>query len=89
MDAHGEERTANVDTAISSEHARVEFEEKTGRFYICDGTPSKPSTNGTWFRLSGPHQESPPHMLQSGTEVLIGTIRFQVNSYCRFIVFFF
>jgi hypothetical protein len=78
-DATGEERIANVDTAISSEHARVEFEADTGRFYICDGTPMKASTNGTWFRLSGPHQESPPHLLQSGTEVLIGTVRFQVR----------
>ncbi len=75
----GEERIANVDTAISSEHARVEFDADHGRFYICDGTISKASTNGTWFRLSGPHQESPPHLLHSGTEVLIGTIRFQVR----------
>lgn len=82
QDATGEERIANVDTAISSEHARVEFEADTGRFYICDGTPVKASTNGTWFRLSGPHQESPPHLLQSGTEVLIGTVRFQVRMLC-------
>lgn len=75
----GEERIANVDTAISSEHARVEFDERTGNFYICDGTPTKPSTNGTWFRLSGPHQESPPHQLQGGAEVLIGTVRFLVK----------
>jgi hypothetical protein len=40
----------NVDTAISSEHARVEFEPATGQFFICDGTPTKPSTNGTWYR---------------------------------------
>jgi hypothetical protein len=91
----GEEKIVTVDTAISAEHARVEFEDKTGkleylfllkilhtlvgRFYICDGTPAKPSTNGTWFRLSGPHQESPPHQLLAGNEVLIGNIRFQVR----------
>ena len=46
----GEERVVNVDTAISSEHARVEFDVSTGQFFICDGTPSKPSTNGTWYR---------------------------------------
>mmetsp|Transcript_80366 Transcript_80366/g.157687 ORF Transcript_80366/g.157687 Transcript_80366/m.157687 type:complete len:583 (+) Transcript_80366:91-1839(+) len=75
----GEERVINVDTAISSEHARVEFEPSTGQFFICDGTPSKPSTNGTWYRLSGPHQESPPHVLNAGVEVLIGTVRFVVR----------
>mmetsp|Transcript_26977 Transcript_26977/g.29416 ORF Transcript_26977/g.29416 Transcript_26977/m.29416 type:complete len:526 (-) Transcript_26977:546-2123(-) len=79
IDSSGEERIANVDTAISSEHARVEFDEKSGQFYISDGTVTKPSTNGTWFRLSGPHQESPPHLLHSGAEVLIGTVRFQVR----------
>jgi len=133
----------NVDTAISSEHARVEFEPATGQFFICDGTAAKPSTNGTWYRsvidinfaqligctrmfavhrayvrrfpqvkaadflithsfcamhqhvatnitpsyllhtfrrLSGPHQESPPHALSAGVEVLIGTVRFQVRT---------
>jgi hypothetical protein len=121
----------NVDTAISSEHARVEFEPATGQFFICDGTPTKPSTNGTWYRygmvsslliicgrwsrpvwwiqsicrhksishhphpllfvsvsqpypvpyrLSGPHQESPPHVLNAGVEVLIGTVRFVVRA---------
>jgi hypothetical protein len=33
IDSSGEERIANVDTAISSEHARVEFEDKSGK--IC------------------------------------------------------
>lgn len=77
--SNGEERIANVDTAISSEHARVEFDHATGRFYIADGTTTKASTNGTWFRLSGPHQESPPHLLSNGSEVLIGTVRFHVR----------
>ncbi len=80
IDGDGEERIVNVDTAISSEHARVEFDDRTGRFFICDGTATKSSTNGTWYRLSGPHQESPPHVLQSGAEVLIGTVRFQVRA---------
>jgi len=79
MTQSGEEKVVTVDTAISAEHARVEFEEDTGRFFICDGTSAKASTNGTWFRLSGPHQESPPHLLQAGNEVLIGNIRFQVR----------
>jgi len=78
-DDKGESRIINVDTAISSEHARIEFEETTGKFYICDGTPTKPSTNGTWYRLSGPHQESPPYIIKKGMEVLIGTVRFEVK----------
>jgi len=79
MTQSGEEKVVTVDTAISAEHARVEFEEDTGRFFICDGTSAKASTNDTWFRLSGPHQESRPHLLQAGNEVLIGNIRFQVR----------
>jgi hypothetical protein len=89
----GEERTMNVDTAISAEHARVEFDAPTGKFFICDGTATKASTNGTWYRLSGPHQESPPHALSAGVEVLIGTVRFVVRYFVlivfRFFVFAF
>jgi hypothetical protein len=33
IDSSGEERIANVDTAISSEHARVEFEDKSGKIH--------------------------------------------------------
>jgi hypothetical protein len=40
---------------------------------------AKPSLNGTWFRLSGPNQESPFFRLVVGMELLIGTIRFQVG----------
>lgn len=46
----GEERVVNVDTAISSEHATVDFDANTGQFFIFDGTTTKASTNGTWFR---------------------------------------
>lgn len=35
----------------------------------------KPSTNGTWFRLSGMHAESRPYPLSNGSEILIGTVR--------------
>lgn len=73
----GEEKFASVDSAISSEHARIDFDPSDGHFYISDGVvPGRASTNGTWYRLSGPHQESPPHLLQAGMEVLIGNIRF-------------
>ena len=73
------ETVHNADTAISSEHARIEFDSQSGSFFICDGTLQKGSLNGTWVRLSGPHQESPPHILKEGTEVLIGTVRFIVK----------
>ena len=68
-----------VDTAVSAEHAKIEMDH-AGRFYISDGTATKPSTNGTWLRLSGPSQESPPCRLSPGMEVLIGTVRFQVDT---------
>jgi len=32
------------------------------------------------YRLSGPHQESPPNAISAGSEVLIGTVRFQVEN---------
>lgn len=35
----------------------------------------QPSTNGTWFRLSGMHTESRPYPLSNGAEILIGTVR--------------
>lgn len=37
--------------------------------------PLQPSTNGTWFRLSGMHTESRPYPLSNGSEILIGTVR--------------
>ena len=37
------------------------------------------STNGTWYRLSGPHQESPFHEIKAGMEVLVGTVRFAIS----------
>ena len=40
----------------------------------------KPSLNGTWFRLSGPHQESPQLKLDIGMQILIGgLVRFRVS----------
>ncbi|KAJ1401286.1 hypothetical protein B484DRAFT_437866, partial [Ochromonadaceae sp. CCMP2298] len=38
---NGGERAVNVDTAISSEHARVDFDASSGSFLICDGTTAK------------------------------------------------
>jgi pSer/pThr/pTyr-binding forkhead associated (FHA) protein len=71
------------DNAISSVHARIEYNTETKTFFLRDGSDNvddaKASTNGTWYRLSGPNQESPFHELSVGTEVLIGTSRFSVG----------
>ena len=44
-----------------------------------NGNARRPSTNGTWYRLSGPHQQSAFHDLSVGLEVLVGNIRFGVG----------
>lgn len=72
-------KVVNLDTAVSSEHARIEMDPATGKFFILDGTAKKPSTNGTWVRLSGPNQESPYAQLRPNSELLIGTVRFIVS----------
>jgi len=78
-DAAAGPRITHIDSAVSGEHARIDMDPNTGDFYITDGVLGKPSTNGTWYRLSGPYQESPPHSVHGSMEVLIGTIRFQVS----------
>jgi hypothetical protein len=78
-DSDGSDKILNIDSAVSTEHARINLDTETGEFYIMDGSPAKPSTNGTWYRLSGPHQESPYHDLVPNMEVLLGTVRFQVG----------
>lgn len=40
-----------VDKAISTEHARIEYDTESGNFFLLDGSLAKPSTNGTWCRL--------------------------------------
>ena len=75
----GSSALVKLDSAISAEHARIVMDFKNGKFYLLDGTPTKPSTNGTWFRLSGPVQESAPFRLNTSDEVLFGTLRFLVT----------
>lgn len=75
--ADGEVRTINIDNAVSSDHARIEMDQDTGRYFITDGTASKASTNGIWWRLSGPQQESSFHAIKAHDEILIGKSRFQ------------
>eukprot|EP00903_Cladosiphon_okamuranus_P019148 g17614.t2 len=68
-----------IDASISGEHARIVYDEDGDFLHIMDGTPTKPSTNGTWFRLSGMHAESRPYPLSNGSEILVGTVRFSVT----------
>ncbi|CAN0118385.1 unnamed protein product, partial [Hapterophycus canaliculatus] len=63
-----------IDASISGEHARIVYDEEGDFLHIMDGTPTKPSTNGTWLRLSGMHTESRPYPLSNGAEILIGTV---------------
>lgn len=67
-----------IDSSISGEHARIEFD--GSQFYLMDGTREKPSTNGTWLRLSQMHEPSRPYPFDDRTEILIGTfVRFQAS----------
>jgi hypothetical protein len=78
----GEQKWVSVDSAVSAYHSYITMDPDTGSFYIHDGSrsaDSKQSTNGTWYRLSGPQQESAYHPVSSGMEVLIGTVRFQMG----------
>ena len=70
-----------IDSALSAEHAHIRMHPETGSFYIHDGDKAgkKGSTNGTWYRMSGPSQESAFHPLMPGMEILISNIRFRVN----------
>lgn len=68
-----------IDSSISGEHARISYCAKEECLQLWDGTPSKPSTNGTWFRLSPMHTESEPYPIRNGAELLIGTVRFSVT----------
>ena len=83
LDSRGEGRqdVVPVDTAVSAEHAHIDMDSASGRFYIHDGDRQgrKGSTNGSWYRLSGPNQESAYHPLKPSMEVLVTNIRFTVS----------
>ena len=70
-----------VDSSVSAEHARVSYDAQSDTFTLADGTSTgKSSTNGTWIRLSGLHETSDLCDLESGDELLIGTIRFHCTA---------
>lgn len=79
--ADGSQDMVPVDTAVSAEHAHIVMDGSSGRFHIHDGDREgkKGSTNGSWYRLSGPNQESAYHPLRPGMEILVTNIRFGVS----------
>jgi hypothetical protein len=78
-----EGKIMGIDSAISMSHARIVsfFDEdmQIRRFVVMDGSEERPSSNGTWLRLSPTKQESLPWPLGQGTELVIGSSRFRVS----------
>ena len=69
-----------IDSSVSGEHAKLKYNEDTKVFELSDGAVAgKCSTNGTWVRLSGMHKESEFYAIENQTELLFGTVRFQVS----------
>lgn len=67
-----------IDSSISGEHATIQYNEETESLELFDGVNDRVSTNGTWIRLSPMHEESDWFALDDKSEILIGTVRFQV-----------
>jgi len=65
-----------IDSSVSGIHSRIEYDEEEDALQLMDGSASKPSTNGTWVRLSKMHTRSKFFPLRPGVELLIGTVRF-------------
>jgi len=76
-------RMLGVDSKISMVHARVvhQFDATTGanRFVVFDGSEKRPSSNGTWLRLSPTNEASKTWPLFEGTELVVGSSRFRVG----------
>jgi len=70
-----------IDQAISSVHARIAcVPGSSPRAYVLlDGSSDRPSSNGTWFRMSPMHEQSRHFPLAEGTELLVGLSRFTVS----------
>jgi len=68
-----------IDSSISGEHATVAYNNDKGVLELFDGVGDRCSTNGTWVRLSPMHKQSEWYPLEDKTEILIGTVRFQVS----------
>ncbi|KAJ8600774.1 hypothetical protein CTAYLR_006119 [Chrysophaeum taylorii] len=69
-----------IDSSVSAEHARILYDNRTRRFHIRDGNADgRPSTNGTWIRLSALHAPSQAIPLSTDDELLVGIIRFHAT----------
>jgi hypothetical protein len=75
-----------LDSAVSGEHCRIEYRGEREGFVLLDGAAGvggggdKPSTNGTWARLSYMQMMSPRQVLERDDEILVGGIlRFAVG----------
>mmetsp|Transcript_77234 Transcript_77234/g.151268 ORF Transcript_77234/g.151268 Transcript_77234/m.151268 type:complete len:365 (-) Transcript_77234:192-1286(-) len=71
-----------VDTAVSTQHARIVpfTSEGRRRFVLLDGSEERPSSNGTWIRLSPIHKPSSAWLLIDGIDFVVGSNRFTVSS---------
>merc|ERR1712151_1004736 len=67
-----------IDSSISGEHATIQYCKEKNILQLYDGVKGKSSTNGTWLRLSPMYKQSLWFPLLNKTEILIGTIRFQI-----------
>jgi pSer/pThr/pTyr-binding forkhead associated (FHA) protein len=70
-----------VDTAVSAQHARIVHlaNEPSPHFVVLDGSEERPSSNGTWMRLSPMHEPSREWPLHNGAQLVLGNSRFQVS----------
>jgi len=68
-----------IDSSISGEHATIRYDNQSKVLELYDGVSQRCSTNGTWVRLSPMHKSSEWYPLLDQTEILIGTVRFEVS----------
>jgi serine/threonine protein phosphatase PrpC len=63
------------DRELSRKHSKIEFDEKIGRFIVCDIG----STNGTYMQLVGPYGGR--HRLHLNDHILVGRTGFSINRF--------
>lgn len=63
------------DRELSRKHSKIEFDEKIGRFIVCDIG----STNGTYMQLIGPYGGR--HRLNLNDHILVGRTGFSINRF--------
>ena len=63
------------DRELSRKHSKVDYDEKNGRFFVCDIG----STNGTYMQLVGPYNGR--YKLSLNDHILVGRTGFSLNRY--------